>query len=150
MNTPVQRIIDRSSCAAAGLGVVLSPLPFADEVLLLPLLGGMAFGIGRAHGRGWSELPWRAIARTAVAGLVARAAVNLAVSYIPFVAAAANAASAAALTGAFGAYADRACRDPAHARAETLRELKVDLREVIDRWRRAWRRETQDPTERTR
>ena len=138
MKTPVQRIVDQSSVVAAGLGVILSPVPLADELLLFPLLGTMALRIGRVHGLGWRELPWKAIAKNAAGGLAARATVNLGVSYIPFVAAAANAASAAALTGAFGAYADRTCRDPARAHAETLGELKVDVHDLVDRWRRLW------------
>jgi uncharacterized protein (DUF697 family) len=136
MKTLVQRIVDQSSVVAAGLGVVLSPFPLADEAIMLPLLGTMTVRIGRAHGLGWRELPWKAIAKTALGGLLARATLNLGVSYIPLVAAATNAASAAALTGAFGAYADRTCDHPAQAHSETLDELKVDARELADRWRR--------------
>jgi uncharacterized protein (DUF697 family) len=136
MKAIVQRIVDQSSAVAAGLGVLLSPIPLADEALLLPVLGTMAVRIGRVHGLGWRELPWGAIAKTAVGGLAARATVTLGVSYIPFVAAVANAASAATLTGAFGAYADRACDAPAAAHSETLEELKVDVRELAGRWRR--------------
>ncbi len=144
MKAIVQRIVDRSSVVAGALGVLLSPFPLADEALLLPLLGTMTLRIGHAHGLGWKELPWRAMAKTAVGGLVARATLNLSVSYIPFVAAAANAASAATLTGAFGAYADRACDDPTHAHLETLDELKVDMHALSDRWRRVCSRSTRD------
>jgi uncharacterized protein (DUF697 family)/ElaB/YqjD/DUF883 family membrane-anchored ribosome-binding protein len=139
MKTFVQRIIDQSSVLAAGLGVVLSPIPLADEVLLLPLLGTMTVRIGRAHGVGWREIPWKAVGKTAAGALVARAAVNLGVSFIPFVAAAANAASAATLTGTFGAYADRVCGDPTQAHAETVEELKVDVHQLTDHWRTLYR-----------
>lgn len=147
MKTVIQRIVDRSSVVAAGLGVVLSPFPLVDEALLLPVLGAMTIRIGRAHGLGWRELPWKAIAKTAVGGLAARATLNLGVSYIPLVAAAANAASAATLTGAFGAYADRTCGDPAAAHSETLDELKVDVRELTDRWRRLCNLENRESRE---
>ena len=136
MNPRVQRIVDRSSVVAAGLGVVLSPFPFADEALLLPVLGAMTIRIGRVHGLGWRELPWKAIAKTALGGLAVRATLNLGVSYIPLVAAAANAATAVMLTGAFGAYADRTSERPAAAHSETLAELKVDVCEMAGRWRR--------------
>jgi uncharacterized protein (DUF697 family) len=136
MRSAVQKSIDRSSAVAAGVGVLLSPIPLADEALLLPLLGALSIGIGRAHGLGWKGLPWKPMAKTAVEGLVARATLNLGFSCIPFVAAVANGASAAALASAFGAYADRACADPARAHAETLQELKVDLREAAHHWRR--------------
>jgi uncharacterized protein (DUF697 family) len=145
MKPLVQRIVDQSSVVAAGLGVVLSPLPLADEALLLPLLGTMTVRIGHVHGLGWRELPWRAVTKTAIGGLAARAAVNLGVAYVPLVAAAANAVSAAALTGAFGAYADRACARPAEAHSETLDELKIDARELADRWRRVCSRGTRAP-----
>jgi uncharacterized protein (DUF697 family) len=136
MNTDVERIVDQSSALSAGLSIVLSPFPLVDEVLMLPLLGGMSVRIGNTHGVGWKELPWKALTSTAVGGLLARATVTLGVSYIPFVAAAANAASAAALTGAFGAYADRVCAHPADAHAETLAELRIGGRELTARWRR--------------
>jgi uncharacterized protein (DUF697 family) len=136
MNTVVERIVDQSSAAAAGLAVVLSPFPLVDEALMLPLLGTMSVRIGHVHGLGWKDLPWKALTITAAGGLVARATVTLGVSYLPFIAAAANAASGAALTGAFGAYADRVCAHPADAHAETLDELKVDVRELANRWRR--------------
>jgi uncharacterized protein (DUF697 family) len=144
MKTLVQRIVDQSSALAAGLGVALSPIPLADEALLLPVLGAMAVRIGRVYGLGWKELPWKAFTKTALGGLAARATVNLGVAYIPFVAAAANAASAATLTGAFGAYTDRACNDPSHAHSETLDELKVDVRELATRWRRLCSRSNED------
>ncbi len=136
MNTDVERIVDQSSAVSAGLAIVLSPFPLVDEAVMLPLLGAMSVRIGYVHGVGWKELPWKALTTTAVGGLLARATVNLGVSYIPFVAAAANAASAAALTGAFGAYADRVCAHPADAHAETLDELRIDVRELTARWRR--------------
>jgi hypothetical protein len=65
--------------------------------------------IARSRGVGARAIPWRPIAITAITGLGARAAVNLTVSYIPVVAAAANAASGIALTRLFGRYVDGAC-----------------------------------------
>jgi uncharacterized protein (DUF697 family) len=132
----VQRIVDETTLIAAGMGVLLSPIPFADEAVLLPVLGTMSLRIGRTHGLGWRELPWAPLAKTAVSGLLARATFSLGISYIPLVAAVANAASGAALAGAFGAYADRACRDPSHAHLETIQELKVDVLAIAERWRR--------------
>jgi uncharacterized protein (DUF697 family) len=145
MKTLVQRIIDQTSAVAAGAAVLLSPVPFADEALLMPLLGAMTFRIGRAHGLRWNQVPWKAVTKTAAGGLLARATVNLGVSYVPFVAAVANAASAATLTGAFGVYADRACKEPAQAHLETLQELKVDVRELTERWRRLCSRTDAQP-----
>jgi uncharacterized protein (DUF697 family) len=140
MKASVERIVDQSSVVAAGLAVVLSPLPLIDEAVLMPLLGTMALRIGREHGLAWREVPWKSFAKTAVGGLLARATLTFGVAYLPFVAAATNAASAATLTGALGAYADRACTDPARAHTETLDELRVDVRELAARWRRLFDR----------
>ena len=140
MKSHVEKIVDRASAVAAGVGVVLSPIPFADEAVLMPVLGVMTVKIGQVHGLRWKELPWKPLAKTALGGMVARATVNLGLSYVPFVAAVTNAASAVTLTGAFGAYADRACADPGNAHAETLEGFKVDVRDIAGHWRRLFTR----------
>jgi len=103
------RLLRRASFTAGALGVVLSPIPLADELVLVPIYGVLTARIARSRGITMSAVPWRPIALTAFAGLAARAAVNLTVSYIPGVAAVANAASAVALTRFFGRYVDEAC-----------------------------------------
>jgi len=105
----VARAIRRASFTTAAIAVVLSPIPLADELALLPLYGVLTVRIARARGVTLRAVPWRPIALTALAGLGARAALNLTVSYIPFVAAAANAASGVALTRFLGHYVDTAC-----------------------------------------
>ncbi|MEO6420934.1 MAG: hypothetical protein ABIP39_16090 [Polyangiaceae bacterium] len=112
------------------IGVVLSPIPLADELALLPVYGLMTSRIGTHHGLERSEVPWRPIALTAFAGLAARAAINLTVSFIPGVAAVANAASAAALTELFGRYVDTACQNPADAHILTVREFAQRFRDM--------------------
>jgi uncharacterized protein (DUF697 family) len=119
MTTPredIDRTIRRATIASVAIGVILSPIPLADELVFLPGAGVFAAKIARAHGLQLVDVPWRPIALTALAGLGARAAVNVTVSYIPFVAAAANAASAAALTRFFGGYVDVACQNTAQGR----------------------------------
>jgi len=113
---------------AAVVAAALSPIPLADEVILLPTLVGLAALLGRERGLTMAALPWRAFGKVALAGLAARAALNLAVSYVPGVAAVANAASALALTRAYARWADAACSDPKHARPPTFHELIADLR----------------------
>jgi uncharacterized protein (DUF697 family) len=113
--TRVKSVIFQTSVASAALGVVLSPIPFADELLLVPIYGVMAARIGRAHGLGVTALPWKPIGGAIAAGLAARAAANAAFAFIPGVAAAANAVSAAALTRVLGGYVDTACREGAVA-----------------------------------
>jgi uncharacterized protein (DUF697 family) len=125
----VAKLVHGSSVAAAGLGAVLSPIPLADEVLLFPLFAGLAVGIGKAHGLAAQEVPWRPVLRTAFNGLLARAGLNLAVAYIPGVAAVANAISAAALTELFGHFVDESCADPANARPMGVKDVAALLRE---------------------
>jgi uncharacterized protein (DUF697 family) len=128
MNSNVDRVVRRTSVLTAALGVILSPIPLADELLLLPIYGVMVARIGKAHGLSSGQIPWKPVVATAVAGLAARAAVNVTVSYIPGVAAVANAVSAVALTRFFGRYVDGACREPASARALSIQDILAALR----------------------
>jgi uncharacterized protein (DUF697 family) len=128
MEPAVQRLVRRTSILTAALGVVLSPIPLADELLLLPIYGVLTSRIAKKHALGVAELPWKPICATALAGLAARAAVNVTVSYIPGVAAAANAVSAVALTQFFGRYVDETCAKPAGARSLSVAEILDTLR----------------------
>src|SRR3984957_1549302 len=116
MSPGPERIIRRTSIVTGALGVVLSPPPLADELLLLPIYAVLSAKIGKDHGLAAGAVPWRPICATAIAGLPARAAVNVTVSYIPGVAAAANAATAVALTQFIGRYVDDACAHPDEAK----------------------------------
>ena len=105
-------IVNTTAAFAAGLGAVLSPIPLADEIALMPIYAAMAIRIGKAHGIDAGNLPWKPILTTAGTGLAARAAINLSVSFVPGVAAVANAVSAAALTEIVGRYTEAACEKP--------------------------------------
>jgi Cu2+-exporting ATPase len=105
-------IVNTTAAFAAGLGAVLSPIPLADEIALMPIYAAMAVRIGKAHGIEPGNLPWKPILTTAGTGLAARAAINLSVSFVPGVAAVANAVSAAALTEIVGRYTEAACEKP--------------------------------------
>jgi uncharacterized protein (DUF697 family) len=124
----VERLIRRTSLVTAGLAVVFSPIPLIDELLLLPIYGVMASRIGKDHELTFGKVPWRPICATAVAGLAARAAVNLTVSYVPGLAAVANAVSALALTQFFGRYIDEACAHPSEARSLSVKEVVSHMR----------------------
>jgi len=128
MSPRVERLIRRTSLVSATLGVVLSPLPLVDELLLLPIYGALASRIGKDHDLAFGQMPWKPICATALAGLAARAAVNLTVSYVPGVAAAANAVSAIALTQFFGRYVDEACAHPTDARPLGMQDIINHIR----------------------
>jgi uncharacterized protein (DUF697 family) len=133
MTPDVKAAIRRTSVASAVIGAVLSPIPLVDELVLMPVYLGMAARIAKLHdlrGKG-RAVPWRPIAWTTVNGLLARAAANVAVSYIPGVAAVANAASAALLTGLLGDYVDEACADPENARPIGVKALVERLRGAL-------------------
>lgn len=119
----VRRVVRTTSIVSAALGVVLSPIPFADELLLIPIYGVMSARIGKARGLGLGKVPWRSIASATMTGLVARAAFNVSFAFIPGVAAVSNAITAAALTGVLGRYADLACAAPESAQAPSLKDL---------------------------
>ncbi len=107
----VKSVIMQTTLASAALGVILSPIPLADELLLVPIYGVMTARIGKLRGVGLTKVPWRPLGTAIVAGLGARAAANVGFAFIPGVAAVANAISAAALTKLLGEYADAACRE---------------------------------------
>jgi uncharacterized protein (DUF697 family) len=109
----VQGVIWKTTIASAALGVVFSPIPLVDEILLVPIYGVMTARIGKARGIGVSKVPWRPLGTAIFAGLAARAAANIGFAFIPGVAAVANALSAAALTKVLGEYADTTFRDGA-------------------------------------
>jgi uncharacterized protein (DUF697 family) len=131
MTDVVARVVRRTSFVAGALAVVLSPIPLADELALLPVYGVMASRIGKIHGLRARDLPWRPIATTTIAALAARAAINVTVSYIPGVAAVANAVSALTLTQLLGRYVDDACADPASAQALSIKEIGARMKDAI-------------------
>jgi len=130
LSPEIRRIVRRAGITSAVIGVILSPIPLADELVLLPVYGVMSARIGKHHGLTRREIPWRPIALTACAGLAARAAINLTVSFIPGVAAVANAASAAALTQLLGRYVDAACKNPADTHVLSVREFAEQFRDM--------------------
>src|ERR1700744_968792 len=94
----VKSVIMQTTVASVALGVILSPIPLADELLLVPIYGVMSARIGKARGISVLAVPWRPIGTAVLAGLAARAAANVGFAFLPGVAAVANAISAAALT----------------------------------------------------
>jgi uncharacterized protein (DUF697 family) len=106
----VKSVILQTTVVSAALGVILSPIPLADELILVPLYGVMTVRIGRARGVGVMDVPWRPIGTAILGGLAARAAANVGFAFFPGVAAVANAVSAVALTKFLGDYADTACQ----------------------------------------
>jgi uncharacterized protein (DUF697 family) len=124
-NKRVKRVIWQTTIASGALGVLLSPIPLADELLLVPIYGVMTVRIAGARGVSVLKVPWRPIGGAILAGLAARAAANVSFALIPGVAAVANMVSAVALTKLIGDYADKTCRGdtaeapPAPAAAET-------------------------------
>jgi len=79
------RLIGRASIASAVIGVALSPLPFADEIVLGGIHVELARRVGKLHGLGLLRIPWRPIGLTVAKGLVARGFVNFGLSFIPIV-----------------------------------------------------------------
>ena len=128
MNSNVRRVIRQTGIFSAAIAVVLSPIPLADEIVLLPVYGLMVSRIGRTHEVAQLEIPWRPIALTVLGGLAARAAINLTVSLIPGVSAVANAVSAAALTEILGRYVDAACLHPSATTVLTMRDIADQFR----------------------
>jgi uncharacterized protein (DUF697 family) len=128
MTESVRKLVSRTSYVAGAIAVVLSPIPLADEVALLPVFGVMTGRIARTHGLKLRDVPWRPIATTTLAALTARATLNLAVSYIPGVAAVANAVSAVTITHLLGRYVDETCESPDAAQSLSMKEIVQRMR----------------------
>jgi uncharacterized protein (DUF697 family) len=133
MSEVVRKLIARTSYVSGAIAVVLSPIPLADEFALLPVFGVMAGRIAKTHGLALKDVPWRPIATTTVAALAARATLNVAVSYIPGVAAVANAVSAVTVTRMLGSFVDQACVEPASARPLSVREIIDRMKDAVSR-----------------
>jgi uncharacterized protein (DUF697 family) len=109
VNSRASGAVRVAEIGSAFVAAILSPIPLADEFVIAPGLLGIAAIIGRSHGLGLADMPWRSLGKVAFAGLAARASANLAVSCLPGVAAVANAATAFALTRAYADWAERVC-----------------------------------------
>ena len=131
MTDQVDKLVARTSFVAGAIAVVLSPVPLADEIAFLPVFGVMASRIAKTHGLARGDVPWRPIAATTLAALAARATINVAVSYIPGVAAVANAVSAVTVTRMLGSYVDGACAAPGEARALSVKEIAARLKDAL-------------------
>jgi uncharacterized protein (DUF697 family) len=121
VNEEVTALVHKTSIVSATIGVVLSPVPLLDELVLIPVFAAMTKRIARAHAI--DRVPWKPIAKSTAVGLVARGLVNIAFVAIPGVSTAVDAATAAALTEVLGKYVDETCADPAAARTLKVREV---------------------------
>jgi uncharacterized protein (DUF697 family) len=128
MRDDVTRTIRNTSIFTAGIAVVLSPIPLADEIVFFPTFGLMARNIAKHHSIAARSLPWKSIMTTVGGALAARATVNLAVAAIPGVSAAANATSAIFLTTLLGNYVDAICTNPVAPRALSMREILEQMK----------------------
>jgi uncharacterized protein (DUF697 family) len=115
MARDIDSVIRRTGIIAGAIAAAMPPIPLLDEVLLLPLYVIFTKRIGQEHGLRFRQIPWKPIAQTGVAGIVARNIINLGVTFVPGVAQVVKAATTFALTEVFGRYIDGACADPVSA-----------------------------------
>ncbi|MBN9161610.1 MAG: hypothetical protein BGO98_34910 [Myxococcales bacterium 68-20] len=131
------RAVGGASVAAAGVAVMLSPIPLADELALLPVYAWLTARIAHARGRRVRDLPGGPLAKAALVGLGVRAALNAPLAGVPGVAAAMNAATAVGLTQIYAACVDHVCREP-EAKHIGVRDILAALR-ARGRWARTAR-----------
>jgi uncharacterized protein (DUF697 family) len=127
----VKILVHRTSMVTGGIGVVLSPIPLVDEIVLFPVYAVFSSRIAKRHGLKWGQVPWRPILKSTAAGLVARAAVNLTVALVPGVSAVGTAATAVALTEILGEYVDQTCQAPEAAKPLTVKGVVEMLKKVV-------------------
>lgn len=128
----VSRAIRRASVASAGISVVLSPIPLADEIALVPVYAWLTMRVARARRKAARDVPWPSLAKVAVAGLFVRGAIDATVATVPGLSALVNATTAVGLTHVYGACVDDACAHEGPTR--------LGARRVFDAVRARWRR----------
>ena len=109
MEARTHALVRGATIAAAVGAAALSPVPMADEVLLLPTFLGLGAVVGRRHGLDLRQIPWATLGKAAVLVLTSRAGFNATVAFVPGVAAAVNATTAYALTSTYGNWVDSVC-----------------------------------------
>ncbi len=128
MARDVDGVIRRTSLVTGVVAAVLSPIPLLDEIVLVPIYTVLTTRIAARHELPLRRVPWRPIAKTGLAGLIARGIVNLGVALVPGVSAVANAATAMAFTEVLGRYIDDACGDPQRATPLAVKDIVTLLR----------------------
>jgi uncharacterized protein (DUF697 family) len=108
----IKRLIRRSVWGSAALAAALSPVPFADELLLAPFYAWATRRVAELHGQPLRSLPLAGLTRTALIGLGARAGLNAGVAFVPGLAALVNAGTAALLTHFYLEEVERRCALP--------------------------------------
>ena len=146
MEPAVKSLVHRTSVVTAGLGVILSPIPLLDELVLFPVYTVLSARIAKRHSLKWMQIPWRPILKSTTAGLVARGVVNVTVALLPGVSAVGSAVTAAALTEILGDYVDGACREPSAAKTLAVKDVIALLkRAVLDRKKSKTKQPTGEP-----
>lgn len=129
----VRALVHKTSVVSATIGVVLSPIPLLDELVLIPVYAAMTKKIAKHHAV--EKVPWRPFAKSATAGLIARGIVNLAFVAIPGVSTAVDAATAAGLAEILGEHVDALCQDPERTKPLTIKEVVGMLRRAAEKVR---------------
>jgi len=129
MADDVRALVHKTSIASATIGVVLSPVPLLDEIVLVPVFAAMTKRIARRHAL--ARVPWSPVVKSIVIGLVARGVVIIPFAPVPGVSTAVDAATAVALTEILGEYVDAVCRDPSSAKPLKVREVVAMIQRAV-------------------
>jgi uncharacterized protein (DUF697 family) len=129
MEPNVRALVHKTTILSATIGVVLSPIPLLDEIVLIPVFAQMTRRIAKLHAL--AKVPWRPIVKSTAVGLIARGMVNIPFAPVPGVSTAVDAATAAALTEILGEYVDAVCRDPESAQPLKVREVASMLQRAV-------------------
>jgi Ca2+-transporting ATPase len=119
----IRPLARRAAIESAIIAAVLSPVPFADELALVPYYGLLGARVARRRELAVAKVPWRPMAVSVGKGLAARGVVSFGISFIPGVDAVVNAVSAATLTEVLTQHFDEACADPKHAEPLAFQHL---------------------------
>jgi uncharacterized protein (DUF697 family) len=99
----------RASAAAA---FVLHPIPFLDEILIVPIHYALCVRVARARAVPIADLPWERVGKVIWYGAAARYVGNFTAKLVPFLGAVSNPLTAIALTEYLGHYLDDVISHP--------------------------------------
>jgi hypothetical protein len=132
MDEVARKLTTRYARLSVGLGLLFTPLPMLDEVVVVPLHYALCRRLAKERGVKSKDLPWKQLRRIIWWGAGARTALAASLSPIPVAGTVANWVTAYALTEFLSSYLDDVLSHPERPPREISR---ADLVELFERAR---------------
>jgi hypothetical protein len=127
MDERTRKLTTRYARLSVGVGLLFTPLPMLDEVVVVPLHYALCRKLAKERGVRPKDLPWKQLRRIIWWGAGARTALAASLSPIPIAGTVANVVTAYALTEFLSTYLDEALSHPERPAREITRADLVNL-----------------------